>query len=267
MQQASLLDPRDSILLREIANSYTALRRYAEAEAYYVRSLALVPDDFEAVAQRATSTMLSGDLEGADRILAAVPPTSDPQGSISLVRFRLAMIQRQPDKALTVIAQSPDWLMTRWEHSVVPINLLRAQALAMKGESGPARAAFLAAEKQLQERLKDPAQVTDANSYLGLVYAGLGQKEPALKAGRVAVESMPMSRDVIVGAFQLERLARTEAQVGDVQSAVQHLDQLMSSAGGETVSFPSLRIDPAWDAIRADARFQALVEKFSPTVK
>ena len=267
MQQASLLDPRDSTLLREIANSYTALRRYAEAEAYYARSLSLVPDDFEAVAQRATSTMLSGDLDGADRILTAVPPGSDPQGSISLVRFKLAMIQRQPDKALSAIAQSPDWLMTRWEHSVVPIDLLRGQALAMKGETVPARAAFLEAEKQLQERIKNPAENTDTKSYLGLVYAGLGQKEAALKAGRAAIESMPMSRDVIVGAFQLERLARTEAQVGEVQSAVEHLDQLMSSAGGETVSFRSLGIDPAWDAIRADARFKELLEKYSPRVK
>jgi TolB-like protein/Flp pilus assembly protein TadD len=267
MQQASLLDPRDSTLLREIANSYTALRRYAEAEAYYVRSLALLPDDFEAVAQRATSTMLSGDLEGADRILAAVPPGSDPQGSISLVRFKLAMIQRQPNKALSAIAQSPDWLMTRWEHSVVPIGLLRGQALAMKGQTAPARAAFLEAEKRLQERLNNSAENSDTNSYLGLVYAGLGQKEAALKAARAAVQSMPMSRDVIVGAFQLERLARTEAQVGEVQSAVEHLDQLMSSAGGETVSFPSLGIDPAWDAIRADARFKELLEKYSPRVK
>ncbi|MGH8092306.1 MAG: tetratricopeptide repeat protein [Chthoniobacterales bacterium] len=259
MQQASLLDPRDSTLLREIANSYTALRNYTEADTYYARSLALVPDDMEAVAQRATSTIFSGDLASAERILEAVPADTDPQGSISLIRFKLAMILRQPDKALAAIAHSPDWLMTRWEHSVVPISLLRGQALAMKGEAEPARAAFLEAENQLQPLLDQPTRMADANSYLGLVYAGLGQKEAALKAGRTAVEILPMSRDVIVGAFHLERLARTEAQVGEVGPAIEHLEQLMSAAGGETVSIATLRIDPVWDPLRKDPRFQKLL--------
>ena len=263
MEQASLLDPRDSTLPREIANSYTALRRYAEAEAYYARSLALVPDDMEAIAQRATSTMFSGDMEAADRILTAVPPGTDPQGSISLLRFKLAMILRQPDKALAAIAHSPDWLMTRWEHSVAPITLLRGMALAMKGETGPARAAFLDAEKQLQPLLDQPSRFADASSYLGLVYAGLGQKEAALQAGRAAVEALPMSRDPIVGAFYLERLARVETQVGETGPATEHLEQLMSSAGGETVSIATLRIDPVWDPLRKDARFQALLTKYA----
>ena len=113
----------------------------------------------EAAVQRATSTMFGGDMEAADRMLAAIPADTDPQGSISLLRFKLAMILRQPDKALAAIAHSPDWLMTRWEHSVVPISLLRGQALALKGESEPARAAFVDAEKQLQALLENPAQV------------------------------------------------------------------------------------------------------------
>ena len=263
MQQASLLDPRDSTLTREIANSYTALRRYPDAEAYYAKSLALVSDDMEAVAQRVASTMFSGDFAAADRMLSTIPAGVDPQGSISLLRFKLAMILRQPDKALAAIAHSPDWLMTRWEHSVAPITLLRGQALALKGEAGPARAAFLDAEEQLQTLLDQPSRVVDANSYLGLVYAALGHKEAALKAARAAVEALPMSRDVIVGAFHLERLARVEAQVGETQSAFEHLEQLMSSTGGETVSIATLRIDPVWDPIRGDARFKELLTKYS----
>lgn len=260
MQEAMVLDPRDSVLPREIANSYTALRRYAEAETYYARSLALVPNDTEAVVQRATSTMFAGDMEGAARILAATPPDLDPQGTVSLSRFRLAMKLRQPDQALAAIAHSPDWLMTRWEHSLAPISLLRAEALALKGETGPARAAYLEAEKQLLPLLDRPNEKADGQSYLGLVYAGLSRKEAALQAGRAAVEALPMSRDPIVGAFYLERLARTEAQVGESTSALEHLEALMSSAGGETVSVATLRIDPVWDSLRHEPRFQALLK-------
>jgi hypothetical protein len=68
-----------------------------------------------------------------------------------------------------------------------------------------------------------------------------------------------MSLDVIVGAFHLERLARTEAQVGETQAAIEHLEQLMSSASGETVSIATLQIDPVWDPLRKDPRFQKLL--------
>ena len=59
--------------------------------------------------------------------------------------------------------------------------------------------------------------------------------------------------------FQLERLARVEAQVGETASAIDHLRQLMDSAGGETVSIATLRIDPVWDSLRKDPRFQKLI--------
>ena len=80
-----------------------------------------------------------------------------------------------------------------------------------------------------------------------------------MKAGRAAVELLPMSRDVIVGAFHLERLARVEAQVGETQAAIDHLEQLLSSSGGETVSIATLRVDPVWDPLRKDPRFQKLI--------
>ncbi|MGI8431749.1 MAG: tetratricopeptide repeat protein, partial [Chthoniobacterales bacterium] len=187
MEQAMVLDPRDSTLPREIANSFTALRRYAEAETYFARSLALVPDDTEAIVQRTTNAIFAGDIDRAVKLLAAVPPDLDPQGTVSLARFRLALKLRQPDQALAAIAHSPAWLMTRWEHSLAPLSLLRAEALALKGETGPAGAAYLEAGKQLQPLLERPNEKADAQSYLGLVYAGLGQKEAALQAGRAAV--------------------------------------------------------------------------------
>ena len=260
LQQAMVLDPRNSLLPREIANSFTALRRYAEADAAYARSLAIFPGDIEAQEQRAASMMYSGDTAAAARILAAIPADTDPQGSVSLLRYKLAMTTRQPEAALAAIAHSPDWLMTRWEHSLAPLSLLRGQALALKGESEPARAAFLVAERELQGLLDKPHELADAQSYLGLVYAGLGQKEAALKAGRAAVDLLPMSRDVIVGAFYLDRLARVEAQVGEGGSAIDHLAQLLASSGGETVSVATLQIDPAWDSLRKNPRFQALFQ-------
>jgi TolB-like protein/Tfp pilus assembly protein PilF len=264
MQQASLLDPRNSLLPREIADSYVALRRYDEADYAFARSLAVFPGDIEAQVQRVTGRIYSGDIESAERMLAAIPAEMDPQGTVSLMRFRLQMLLRRPDAALTAVANAPPWLLGRFEHSAVPLALLRGQALAMKGDSSASRAALLEAVQLLQEARKNPVTEVDALSHLGLAYAGLGQKQAALESGRAAVARLPLSRDSIVGAYNLERLARVEAQTGETGAAIGHLQQLLGAAAGETLSVATLRIDPVWDPLRKDARFLALLR--SPPV-
>ena len=259
LKQASLLDPRNLLIPREIATSYVALRRYAEAEATYVHALEVSPDDVESRVQQATSRILSGDTASAERLLDAIAPGTDPQGTVSLLRFKLHLLLRQPDAALAAIAHSPDWLLARFEHSATPIGLLRGQALAMKGETAAAHDAFLQARQALQDRLKNPVTAADAQSFLGLVDAGLGDKQAALKSGRAAVEQLPMSRDAMVGSYTLERLARAEVQVGETTSAIDHLRQLMNSPSGEVVSVATLRIDPVWDPLRKDPRFVKLL--------
>jgi TolB-like protein len=262
LRQAEVLDPRDSLIPREIANSYTALRLYPEADAAYARSLAIFPGDIEAQEQRATARMFAGDIAAARRMVDAIPADSDPQGSVSLLRFKLAMLLRNPDAALAGINDAPQWLMTRWEHSAVPLSLLRGQALVAKRDIAGARPALLQAQAELQRAMDNPGTAADALSYLGLAYAGLGDRAEALKAANAAASQMPMTRDPIVGAFQLERLARVEAQVGHPGNAIAHLVQLMQAAGGETLSITTLRIDPAWDPLREDPRFQALLRKY-----
>ena len=267
LKQAMVLDPRDSLLPREIANSYMARRRYDEAATFSAQALAIAPGDLETIEQRVTGEAFRGDLAAAWQFVAAIPPDKDPQGSVSHLRFKLAMLQRQPDGALTALAHAPEWLITRFEHSSAPIELLRGQALKLKGDTVAARAQFLSAETKLKELRKNPQKAADANSYLAVTYAGLGDKEAALQAGRSAVDSLPISRDVTVGAFYLDRLARAEAGVGEVQSAIEHIDQLMSTSAGAAISVATLRIDPVWDPIRQDTRFQALVTKYGVSTK
>jgi serine/threonine-protein kinase len=139
--------------------------------------------------------------------------------------------------------------------------------LRLKGDAAAAHAQFLDAEAKLRELLANPEKAADANSYLAITYAGLGDKEAALQAGRSAVESLPISRDATVGSFYLDRLARAEAQVGETQSAIKHIDQLLSSAAGSAISVATVRIDPAWDPIRQEPGFQALLTKYAGSTR
>jgi hypothetical protein len=210
---------------------------------------------------------------------AAALPTSTPEKSIAVLPSEnlsddkanayfasgmqdMILTKWAPDAALAAIPHSPGWLMTRWEHSVAPIGVLRGQALPMKGETARAGDAFIDAERQLKQLLTNPSQIADANGYLGLVNAGVAVKDLALKAAGTAVEMLPIARDVVVEVFCLDRLARTETRVGATRSAIDHLGQLMFPTGGEAISIATLRIDPAWDPLREDPRFQALLTRY-----
>ena len=261
LKQSAALNPRDNLLPREIGSTFVYMRRYAEADPFYKRALALVPDDFETQASRVTMLQMSGDLEGASKVLATIPADIDPQGTISVTRWQLAMAMHQPDAALAVLDHAPEWLLSVWPNSREPVSLLRAQALAQKGEVAAARAAFLGAQKALEGFLGTPRAQTDAQSYLALVYAALGQKEAALESGRRATETLPASRDVIVGGSYLMQLAMAEAQIGEKESALNHIEQLLAIPAGHVLSKASLRVDPAWKPLRSDPRFEKLCEQ------
>jgi TolB-like protein/Tfp pilus assembly protein PilF len=259
-EQAAILDPRDNKLPRLIGETLVYLRRYAEADAPFNRTLVLSPDDLEVQVYQATALQMRGELEAAGRVLAAIPPDSDPQGSVSFIRCQLALSRRQPDAALASTAQAPAWLTNLWPSSRQPVTLLRAQALALKGESNAAREAFAQAQQALEPLLQEPREEADAESFLAFVYAGLGQKDKALEAGHRANALLPPSRDVIVGGFYLAQLAAVEAQVGETQSALNHIEQLLAMPAGHVVSTASLRFDPVWDPLRNERRFQKLCE-------
>jgi TolB-like protein/Tfp pilus assembly protein PilF len=261
LKQSAALNPRDNLLPREIGSTFVYMRRYAEAIPFYDRALAMVPEDVETQVCRVTTLEMIGDFDAASRALATIPADIDPEGSVLSARWQLARLMHQPDVALLALEHAPAWLLSIWPNSREPVALLRAQALVQKGEIGPARAAFLEAQQALEGLLGNPRAQADAQSYLALVYAGLGQKEAALESGHRATESLPASRDVIVGGSYLTQLAMVEAQVGGKQSALNHIEQLLAIPAGHALSRTSLRVDPVWDPLHSDPRFQKLCEE------
>ena len=264
LKQSAALNPRDNLLPREIGSTFVYMRRYAEANPFYDRALGLVPDDFETQVYRVTMLQAIGDFDASRKALETIPADIDPQGSVSFARWQFALATRQPDTALAALDRAPAWLLSIWPNSREPVALLRAQALLQKGEVARARAAFLEAQQGLEGLLSNSRERADAQSYLALVYAGLGQKEAALESGRRATQDLPASRDVIVGGSYLTQLAIAEAQVGEKQSALDHIEQLLAIPAGHAISRASLRFDPVWDPLRSDPRFEKLCQEKKP---
>ncbi len=258
LEQAGALDPRDNDVVREIAITHLFVRQYAEAIAVFTHTLASFPDDLEAQTSQVAAWEMSGNLEAAEKALAEMPPDADVGGTVSSLRWQLALAQHQPDQALAVLDRAPPWLLD-FNASSLPVSLLRGQTLTWKGEAGPARAAFLEAQKTLEAELGNERVKADAEGCLALVYAGLGDKDAALQAGRRAITDVPISQDVIIGSAYLAQLALVEAQVGEKDAALSHLEQLLSLPVGHVLSVASLRLDPRWDSIRDEKRFKELL--------
>ena len=90
----------------------------------------------------------------------------------------------------------------------------------------------------------------------------LGHNAEAIAAARHASEVLPLDRDAYFGAFQLEGLAEIQARAGQPEQAIDLLQRLLAIPAGETVSIRRLELDPIWDPLRGDSRFQALLKKY-----
>jgi hypothetical protein len=97
-----------------------------------------------------------------------------------------------------------------------------------------------------------------------LVNMGLGDKAPALALAQQAMTVLPLEKDVVDGPAPIEILARVAAQMGERDRAIAALEKLLSipSEGALASRVPLtpalLRLDPMFDPLRKDRRFQQL---------
>src|SRR5262249_19193216 len=135
----------------------------------------------------------------------------------------------------------------------------------MKGDEDGARVAFSAArteqEKVVGAQLDDWTQ-SYALCFLGLIDAALGRKQEALGEGRRAVELLPVTKDAFIGADLLYFYAAICAQVGERDLATEQLETLAKIPAG--AHYGELRLDPYWDPLRGDPRFEKIVASLAP---
>ncbi len=139
---------------------------------------------------------------------------------------------------------------------------LLAWSYQLAGDAAAARAEYEAARDAMEILLKAQPDTPELFMYLGLTYAGLGDRPAALRAAEATIALRPASSDHSTGPGFEENRARVHAQLGDADAAISEIAQLLTTnyLGPERVILTpaSLRLDPIWDPIRADPRFRAL---------
>ncbi len=247
------LDPQDARLATSLGYTHTLLREYGQAEALYRRSLAIHPDQMATYVVQILNHWLAGDLDGARQTLAAMPAADHP--SALVIRWQQALLERDYPAALERLEASPLELVEDYLH-LFPKSQLVATARMLMGDDEAATGAFASARELLERRLAERPEDPRAHGSLGLVLAGLGERELAIRHGLRAVELAPLSEDAVSGPIQLENLAATYLLAGDHDRAVEQLDLLLSIPA--PLSAALLRLDPRWDPLREHPRFRDL---------
>ncbi|CAN5637587.1 hypothetical protein BH23GEM3_BH23GEM3_02820 [soil metagenome] len=256
MEQALLLDPRNAQQALDVANVYYLLRRYPEAERVLSRVLELAPDHYDAAGLKGTVHVTwRGTVDTLHAAAHRFSEEGSGNRSASLDRFLAAHFARDHAAALRAAEAAPE--LIRLQKSFHPRALLIGWARQAQGDAAGARSAFASAHATLAAALKEDPDDERLHIAQGHALAGLGRRVEAEAAIRRADALMPPALDAFLSVFYAQEYAAIRAQAGDAGGAITALQRLL--AGPSFLSAHNLRLDPIWDPIRDDPRFQALL--------
>jgi TolB-like protein/Flp pilus assembly protein TadD len=257
-RRAVSLNPRDAVLLRNLALNYLGARDYPTAAKTLDRSVSLAPADFEIKALRAwVDVYADGDFTRFDKLLAAAPPEADASPVEALARYNVLFFERKYDEALAALAKTRFENMRGETSAPLPKSFLAAQVHRAKGDLEPARIAYEQALPVAERAVADSPNDPSRHALLGLIYGGLGRNAEAVAEGSRAQEILPETKDAFNGPLYTISLARIHTLVDNHDQAVELLERSLSTPNGITAH--ELRLEPTWDPLRQNARFQKLV--------
>jgi tetratricopeptide (TPR) repeat protein len=249
----------DASLYTAIAFEAWALRRYDEAEASADQAISRAPaamwpnlaKTFAIWSDRGASAETYEILEGL----------SHEAPWVMWSRYWQLMFEDRFQEALELVAEPHfDWILTKFVAR--PRALLAAWAHSAAGQEQEARHQFEAArhvlEREVQEHPNDPR----FHGSLGIAYAALGQREAAVREGQTAVALLPVSRDAVYGLPYLIDMALISAMIADEDAALDEIENLLTIPSW--ISPKWLEIDPRFDRLNANPRFQELLASHAP---
>jgi TolB-like protein/Tfp pilus assembly protein PilF len=267
--EAERLDPLNVRLLTEHAESYVMLRRFPEALRKFDQVLNITADDVDTLAYKAAIAQAEGDLPRAAALLAPLRPNADRNSALETQVYQ-EILERRPAQftsRLKEILAKPDPALG-YLNGELRFWLGWAQEVA--GDHAAAHASWSQARSELESFLKEQPENYQLIGDLALTSMGLGDKAAALALVERAMAVMPIEKDALFGPIPVEFLARVAAQLGERDRAISALQKLLSIpysgalAWGVPLTPALLRLDPMFDPLRNDPRFQKLCEEKKP---
>jgi serine/threonine protein kinase/tetratricopeptide (TPR) repeat protein len=263
LERARELDPRNVETLQEIALTCGVLGRWAQSKTALQEALAIDPNDIDTrVALAVLEFHRKADLRPIRRTIQSLEATN-PGALVNVADEWLnwALAERDAAAAQKILNTIGDTPLSDYSvHLTRP--LIEGVIARMTHNEAKARAAFTAARAEQEKAVQAQSDYATPLCVLGLIDAGLGRKEEALREGRRALELLSPNKDALVGPAMAKYLAMIAAWVGDKDFACQQL--AVAVRPPTAISYGQLKLLPFWDPLRGDPRFEKILASLAP---
>ena len=260
------LDPRNLVILRQLALSYSNLRNYPEQRKMLDRALVIAPDDPALQVGRATIEFDARGDTGPMRRAIDAALAKDPAAGKSFVDlwYQLGLCEADPEMAARAVA-AIDYSGLHEEGVPYPKSWGAGVVARLRGDTAAAEADFTAARADVAKMVDNQPDFAEGLSGLGMIDAALGEKEKAIREGKRAVELLPPSKDAIVGPILLQNLATIYAWSGEKAQALAELKEVTSMPG--YLSYGLLLRHPFWSSLREEPAFKEILASLAPAAR
>jgi serine/threonine protein kinase len=265
LNEAEGLDPRNVQLLAQHALSYICLRRFPEAVRKLDQVLNITPDDMDTIALKAAIAQAEGDLPSAAALLASVHPNAGDPVAMETQAYQ-AILERRPAPIILRLKE----ILAKPEPALGYLNgelrFFLGWAQNVAGDQTAAQKTWQQTRSDLESFLKEQPKNINLLGDLALTNMGLGDQAAAFALTEKTMAALPVEKDAMSGPIPIEVLARVAANMGEHDRAIAALQKLLSmpymnGLVGTPLTPALLRLDPMFDPLRGDPRFQKLCQE------